>query len=224
MIKQVKDDAMTLIMTPSLIPMNTTPNQINKAVANYRALLERYSKRFESDAVQEVLGQPDFVGEQFGIFRRRVESASKTITRLVQANRSRTGQEAINATSRLQHAEQDVVDSMPQGCGDRVEIRFFKIDSEDRGYLDFSDDAIDREFELRGLKPADPYSVAAVNELDPAFADYHANCTRWRHNGCWCYAMFSSQIDRAGIRREVRIVSHRYHIRGVVWWFAGIRN
>ena len=34
-----------------------------------------------------------------------------------------------------------------------------------------SDADLDAEYEKRGLKPADPYSLVAVNEADPAFAE-----------------------------------------------------
>ncbi len=44
-------------MTPSVSAM--TNGQIDKAVANYRAMLEKNSKNFDSGSVQIVLGQPE---------------------------------------------------------------------------------------------------------------------------------------------------------------------
>ena len=67
-------------MTPSKA---MTDGQIAKAVANYRALLEKYAGEFDSKAVQTVLGQSQLADEQFSVFRRRVESISEMIVREV---------------------------------------------------------------------------------------------------------------------------------------------
>lgn len=56
-------------MTPS-----TTGPQIDKAVANYRAMLEKFAPQFPADAVQKVLGQSELADEQFKVFRRRIEA------------------------------------------------------------------------------------------------------------------------------------------------------
>jgi hypothetical protein len=178
---------MTTIMTPS---KTTTAGQIDKAVANYRALLEKHSGDFNTNAVQMVLGQPELAGEQFAVFRRRVEAVSNFIVRKVPVNRNRSQQEALDATNRAQYTDCKVVDSMPKGEGDEVEVVLFKPDLSKRdGYI--SDDDLEKEFDLRGLKPADPISVAAVNEADPAFADEKPHGTHWKDaKGNWCYAAF----------------------------------
>lgn len=56
-----------------MTPSKMTKGQIDKAVANYRAMLEKHSDDFNSEAVQTVLGQSELAEEQFGIFRKRVE-------------------------------------------------------------------------------------------------------------------------------------------------------
>ena len=72
---------------------------------------------------------------------------------------------------------------MPRGEGDEAEVFFFKLGR----YVNDAD--LEKEYELRGLKPADPYSLAAVNEADPAFADDHPNGTHWKDkSGNWCSA------------------------------------
>lgn len=207
---------MTTIMTPSKM---TTAGQIDKAVANYRALLEKHSRDFNTDAVQTVLGQSELAGEQFAVFRRRVETVSNLIVRTVKVNRSRSQQEAIEATGCAQYTDRKVVDAMPKGEGDEVEVVFFKPDLSNRnGHI--SDDDLEKEFDLRGLKPADPISVAAVNEADPAFADDKPHSTHWKDaKGDWCCATF----DRWGGKRKVNV-----HRRGSgwcgIWWFAGVRK
>ena len=70
-----------------------------------------------------------------------------------------------------------------------------------------------------GPNPADPYSQAAVNEADPAFADGHPNGTHWKDvNGKWCFVAFG----RWGDGRKLGVG------RGNDWggscWFAGVRK
>jgi hypothetical protein len=203
-------DAMTQIMTPSV----TTSGQIDKAVANYRALLEKHASEFAAEAVQTVLGQSELAGEQLSVFRRRVEAISNMIVRKVPVNRTRTPQEVIAVTGRKQYVSDDVVAGMPKGEGEIAEVFFFKI-----GRF-VSDVDLDKEYELRGLKPADVYSQAAVNEADEAFADEHPNGTHWKDSGGkWCFATF-------GLWRDGRLV---YVCRDDddwvdYWWFAGLRK
>ena len=96
---------------------------------------------------------------------------------------------------------------------------FFKPDlSQHNDFI--SDDDLEKEFELRGLKPADPVSVAAVNEADPAFADEKPHGTHWKDaKGNWYYAAFFRwngkrrvDVDRSGNDWDDR------------WWFAGVRK
>ncbi len=203
-------------MTPS---KTTTAGQIDKAVANYRALLEKHSGDFNTDAVQMVLGQSELAGEQFAVFRRRVEAVSNLIVRKVPVNRNRSQQEALDATNRVQYTDGKVVDAMPKGEGDEAEVVFFKPDLSQRN--DFiSDDDLEKEFELHGLKPADPISVAAVNEADPAFADEKPHGTHWKDaEGNWCFATF----DRWRDGREVRVDRDGSGWMDR-WWFAGVRK
>ena len=116
---------------------------------------------------------------------------------------------------------------------------FLKPDLSNRnGYI--SDDDLEKEFELRGLKPADPISVAAVNEADPAFADEKPHGTHWKDaKGKWCYAAFhrwdddgrhvlvnrydSDWLDRWGDGREVNICRSDDDWDDY-WWFAGVRK
>lgn len=207
---------MTQIMTPSKI---TTTGQIDKAVGIYRALLEKHARDFSAEAVQTVLGQPELAGEQFAVLRRRVEAISNLIVRKVKVDRSRTPQEALEATGRVQYTDRSVVNSMPKGEGDEVELVFFKPDlSKCNGLI--SDDDLEKEFELRGLKPADPISVSAVNEADSAFADEKPHGTHWKNSdGKWCYAAFGLWDDD----RDVNV--DRYDgVWGDSWWFAGLRK
>lgn len=204
---------MTKIMTPS--SKTTTAGQIDKAVGNYRALLEKHSREFDSEAVQSVLGQPELANRMLAVFRQLVEMVSNLIVRLVKVNRTRTPQQALDATGRKPYTYRKVVDSMPKGVGEEAEVVFFNLGR----YV--TDDELEKEYELRGLKPADPYSLAAVNEADPAFADENPNGTHWKDaDGKWCFAAFSRWCDGG---RGVSVLRHD-HGWDVDWWFVGLRK
>lgn len=143
------------------------------------------------------------------------------IVRRVLVNRTRTPREALDATGREQHKYGfdyfEIVDTMPKAQSNEVEIVFFKPDlSERHNYI--SDDDLEKEYELRGLKPADPISVSAVNELDPKFADRYLNGTHWKNaHGDWCIAAFGRFDGQrcVGVHRQTFVWYGN-------WWFAGI--
>lgn len=193
-------------MTPS-----TTEGQINKAVANFRALLEKHGKEFDSEAVQIVLGQPEFTDDVFAIFRRRVEAVSKMIARRVRVNRNLTHQQAIDATGRVQYVNSEVLATAPKGKGEDVDIFLFDLD------YDPTVEELDCEMEIRGLKP-DPDALAAFNEADPSFADERPNVTQWRNaNGKACCAIFFRWLDKryVGVYRDGGRWFRSYRFAGV---------
>jgi hypothetical protein len=204
---------MAKTMTPSKF---ATGPQIDKAVANYRALLEKHSGEFDVEAVQTVLGQSELAGEQFAVFRRRVEAVSDMIARMVpNMNPSLTPQQVLDATGRKQYVDHNVVVAMPRaGLLYDPHVYFFKVGR----YV--SDAELEKEYELRGLKAAAPDIVAQVNTDDASFADEHPNGTHWKDvNDQWCYAAF----DRWDDERDVHVDRHDdgWDAR---WWFAGCRK
>ncbi len=205
---------MAKTMTPSTEAKVTTTGQIDKAVANYRALLEKHASEFGVEAVQTVLGQPELAQEQLAVFRNRVEAQSNLLIRRATVDRTRTANAALKATGRNLYVDDDVAEGMPQGEGSEIELLFFTLGR------DISDKDLDREYELRGLKPADPYSLAAFNEADPAFADQRPNGTHWKDSdGRWCCAYFN-QWD---VKRLVDVRRYDFGWDGR-WWFAGVRK
>lgn len=196
-----------------------TENQINEAVRNYRELLEKLAGDFSVEAVQTVLSQPELARDQVEVLRRHIEAVSHFIIRRVSVNRTRTAQKALDATCRTPYTDPEVVAAMPKGEDDEVEVVFFKPDlSERNGYL--SDSDLETEYEMRGLKPVDPFSLAAVNEIEHTFADNVPHGTHWRGvGGKWCFAAFG----RWSGERDVSVSSHG---RGWNdhWWFAGVRK
>lgn len=206
---------MTQIMTAA----EMTDGQIENAVNKLRDAMRKHRSEITSDVAQQVLGVENLGMMMFTPFRERAEAVSSFIVRTAKVNRSRSQQEAIEATGRAQYTDRKVVDSMPKGEGDEVEVVFFKPDLSNRnGFI--SDDDLEKEFDLRGLKPADPISVAAVNEADPAFADEKPHGTHWKDaKGNWCYATFNRWI---GERRVFVIRNDRDW--PAYWWFAGARK
>ncbi len=202
-------------MAQSMTPSKTmTAGQFDKTVHTYRALLEKHASDFPADAVQTVLGQSELASEMFAIFRKRVEALSNLIVRCAKVNRARKPQEVLDATDRKQYTDPEVVDSMPRGEGAEVEVVFFNLDR-------FVSDAdLDKEYELRGLKPTDPYSLAAVNEADPAFADEKPNGTHWKDAaGKRCFVTFSRWNGERGV-----IVGRGAHSWNDHCLFSGLRK
>ncbi|HEU0085616.1 MAG TPA: hypothetical protein VFQ59_01505 [Candidatus Paceibacterota bacterium] len=192
----------------------TLSGQIDKAVSLYRAMLEKHSKSFDSRAVQTALGQSGLVDDMFSIFRSRVEAVSNLIVRTIRVNRSLTPQQVLDATGREQHVNNSVIAGMPKGEGDEVEVVFFNL-----GRF-ISDNDLEKEYQIRGLEAADPYSLAAVNAVDPTFGDNHPSCTHWKNSdGRWCYSSFS----RWGGRRGVGVFQSDI-VWDDDWWFAGLRK
>lgn len=204
---------MTKIMTATEI----TDGQIENAVNKLRDAMRKHRSEITSGAAQQVLGVENLGMMMFAPFRERVEAISNLVVRKVKVNRRRSPQEAFNATGRKQYADRKVVDAMPKGAGDEVEVVFFKPDlSKRNGYI--SDDDLEKEFEIRGLKPVDPISIAAVNEEDPAFVDEHPNGTHWKNaEGNWCFAAFVHWSDARYVR-----VGEYSHDWLDDWWFGGL--
>lgn len=214
--------------TTSIAPIaeGITAGQIGRAADRFSERCRVNASSLPKDTVQTVLEDEGdaLAQEMFEVFRSRIKRHANTITRRVTVNRTRTPQEALDATGRTQYTDRTVVDSMPREDlsgqeGDEVEVVFFKLDLSERGGH-ISDDGLEKEYESRGLTPADPISVAAVNEADLTFADEHPNATHWKNaDNKWCYASFYLwNYDR-------KVYVYR---GGFDWfgdgWFAGVRK
>lgn len=207
---------MAKVMTPS--DTTITAGQIGKFQELLGARLRKSG--LQSEPVQQVLAsQGDAIADEMvAAIRKRVEAMSSIIVRYVKVDRSRTPQAVLKATGRRLYTTDSVVATMPRGTGDEAEVHFFKLDLSERGGW-ISDADLDKEYELRGLNPADPYSQAAVNEANPAFADDHPNGTHWRDaDSKWCFATFSQWDGGRGVGVG------RARAWRVNWWFAGVRK
>ena len=205
-------------MTPSK-NIGITAGQIGKIQELLGAALRKSG--LLSEPTQQVLKhQGKQLADEFvAAVRKRVEATSNMIARRVKADRTKSPQQALDATRRQQYTDRDVVEGMPKGELDEEDIYLFKPDLSARGGH-ISDDDLEKEFDARGFKPADPYKLAKFNADDPAFADEHPNGTHWKDaTGRWCFAAF----DRWFGGRLVYVNRH-----DDVWndscWFAGSRK
>ncbi len=136
----------------------------------------------------------------------------------VSVSRNCTPQQVLEATGRKQRTiTSSVVNLMPKGEDDEVEVVFFKLNRF------IGDNHLGNEYKSHELKPADPYSLAAVNQFDPAFADEHPNGTHWKNaDDKWCYSVFHNRYCGD---RVVDVISRDgdSYIWDCYWWFAGIR-
>jgi len=199
-------------MSPSMKPL--TDGQMIKLTDQIRDKLRKSNlPSAESQIVIEQQGEAIAL-QVVDDIRKRIEALSGMIVRPVKVDRTRSPKDILDATGRTQYTDKGVVKAMPKGEGDEVEVCFFKIGRA------ISDDNLESEYALRGLIPADPYSLAQVNADYPAFADERPNGTHWKDtDGKWCFAAF----DRWGGERSV------YVDRSDVswdddWWFAGLRK
>ena len=147
------------------------------------------------------------------ILRGKIEVITKVvnlIVRIVKPNRNLAPRQALEATGRNLYVNDEVVATMPRGEGEESEVFFFKVGR----FL--NDDNLEKEYDLRGLKPVDPYSLAKVNE-DAAFADDQPNATHWRDkDGKWCFVAFNRwRRVRCGRNGDDWLDA---------WWFAGLRK
>jgi len=179
---------MSTIMTPS----EMTKGQIDKAVANYRAMLEKHAPDFQSATVQAVLGSPELAKEQLKLFRTHVEAESTLVTRTAPVNRTLTPKEALSATGRALYLNEDVVAIWPLATGDSVTMSFYKFGR----YIEAG--KLDEELAKVGLElVVDPTGLAAINQAYPEFADTHPNGTQWKNAaGKVCFAAFGRWLGK----------------------------
>jgi hypothetical protein len=176
-----------------------------------------------TDAVQAALSAPGgkAIKEMAAVFRRFVEMMASMIVRVVCPDRTLTPNEMLKQTGRDLYVNNKVVACMPRGEGDKAEVIFFKPETWEYtkpGYM--SDEDLEKAYERRGLKPADPYSQAQANKDDPALADTRPNATHWKDmDGKWCFATFNGWIG------ERRVYCNRNDRDWVGYWvFAGLRK
>ncbi len=135
-------------------------------------------------------------------------------------NRIRTPKEAIDATGRFQYTNHKVVQGMPRGEGNEVDVVVFNLEAWEYTKPGFiSEDDLEKAYNRRGLKN-DPMALVAANEDDLSLADKMPHGTHWKDaNGYWCCITFdiSGGERGVGVYRDGRGWDGR-------WFFAGSRE
>lgn len=205
-------------MGETMTTSGMTEGQINRACEIFRAQLVKHSSELPSEAVQKALGQAELGTEWLAVLQKRVDAISNMIVRHVKVDRSRSPQQALVATERVQYTDKSVVATMPRGEGKEVDVYFFKPRPEaydKNGWL--SEEALEREYEFNNLKP-DPVAQAQANADDSALADEYPNGSHWKDDkGRWCYATFCRHV----VERSV-IVNRSGYGWLDYWRFAGV--
>lgn len=136
---------------------------------------------------------------------------------MVKVNRARSTLRALSATGRDISLKDGVVDTMPRGVGDHVNIVFFRPGPEfyEKGNLSCA--ALDAEYKRLGLRP-DPQALIDYNAANPTSADKQWNACQWkREGGDFCYVAFDNWIGKRGA--TVARCSGDWSIG---WVFAGV--
>ncbi len=207
---------MAQTMTPSN-PM--TLKQVDKAVAHYRALLMTHRTAIgDSAAVQAVLGQNRYLGEQIGVLRKHIAMTVGSIVHTVRTiDRSRSNEQVLIDTGRKIYSDSAVVATMPRGTKSSARLHIFNVDKSKYkdGVLSCNDLA--EEYRQRGLR-VDVEALADYCKKNPAAADEKGLACQWIDaDGKYCFAAFYRWPDARRV----------YVSRGGLdwhddWSFAGV--
>jgi hypothetical protein len=134
------------------------------------------------------------------------------IIRQVKVDITLTNHQAIRATGRCEHLNDEVVKLMPQGAEKEVEVHLVPV----RKTVPIGN--LEAQMDKLGYKLADLRTLAALNAAEPDLADKKSNGTVWRDSsGKFCYAIFYCD-DEYGMR-HVDVNRRNYDWLGI--WFVG---
>jgi hypothetical protein len=203
---------MTQIMTAAQM----TDGQIENAVGKLRDAMRKHRSEITSEIAQQVLGTENLGMMMFTPFREQAEAIGGFIVRRTKVNRKRNPQEALDATDHVQYTDRKIVDAMPGGEGDEVEVCFFKpevLEYDSSGSM--SDDNLEKAMQRRYLKK-DPIAVITFNEKNPSFANENPHVAHWKdEEGNWCYVAFNRDGEVIVNRND-----RKWHYN---WYYAGVR-
>jgi len=194
---------------------------VNRAVEEYRMMLESELPKFNTGVVSRALAPP-FKEEQIAVFKRRAEIFDLMFTRRVKVNFDQTVSEAASGTWKKKDIEiLERAFPLPKtpdtGIKD-VDVVFFYLhesESNEDSYVDSLYD-LEASYDYRDLKPAHPLHLIAVHKSEPKLAKEYPGYTHWPRGitGYWNYAAVWGtglfKIDQSG----GELVAN--------WWFAGV--
>lgn len=211
-------------MTPSTKPM--TDGQIEKVLSKLRSVFQKRADEYDSGQVQKALEHPsDLEIKMLSAFRAEVEIVSGLFTRKVRIDRTLHPHQLLKETEcQGVYLEAEVFHSMPRAEEgvEEIEIVFFEIDGWWQA-IDYRFEAIAQEYEKRGLKPVDPYTLAKANRGNTVREQLiHVNHeTFWRDaEGHWCVMAF----HHSSVRYHSVMVKKSEKGIFTTGWFAGVRK
>lgn len=143
-----------------------------------------------------------------------VERLSKVIVYHVKVDRSKDMEQLLLNTERIKDFIDNAFLSMPRCESEEVDVSFFTLCRE------VTDDDLEKEYEIRGLKPADPYSLLSANECFSVLEWRYANGTHWKNKkGEWCFATFNNFSDNSSI---ISVGKNKPLKWNSVWWYGGV--
>src|SRR3989338_4359836 len=130
-----------------------TDGQIDNLANKLRDAARKYRKQFGKGHAQDVLELENIGMELLAPFRSRVEAVSSMIVRPgITVDRKRSSKAALKATGRNLYVDDAVVEIMPRGEGEEVEMIFFKPEAscyDSNGLI--SRGEVKRQCEMRSL-------------------------------------------------------------------------
>ncbi len=141
-----------------------------------------------------------------------------TIIRHIKPNRTFSGKQAVDATGRKKHVNDEVVDAMPSGTEGEMEVHLVPLK-----LLVPVASKLEEGLAALGYEMIDPIAACALNEVEPELADKYPNAVQWKDaSGKFCYAIFcrSDWGDgrRVDVYRNVRDWDDNY------WFFPCVRT
>ncbi len=217
-----------------------TDGQIDKAAELYRAMFARYHREFPTDLMQRVLAQPDLMREVADVFRRRVGLERGYIIFRVWVEPHDSLVEGFAIPKHDHEINRNLVKTMSQGSrAGMKELYLFQPPSEmysNQGLI--SDAGVAEAYQLRSLKPVDPFVHAALLKSRPTLANDFPTVTHWQdEDGFWCYSesdlsgwhgryLFTVKCTMDGLDDEAD--PRRYRTRGRYYgreiWFVGVEE
>lgn len=186
--------------------------QIENAAQKFRDALRKQRAELNSAAFQIALETPNLGMRFLQPLRDLTEMYIDAIVRRVAVNRNRTSRQMVEATGRTIYADDLSLVGMPCGKGEEVEVFFFKLGKET------TREELKQALKLRDLV-TDPYAQAAVNELEPTFADTYPNISQWDLGGrCFCQTFI-----RWGDSRSVNVRRSDNKL-DAYWWACGVKK
>ena len=107
----------------------------------------------------------------------------------------------------------DFFKTVPKSASEETDVYFFHVGRR------INDDDLEKEYERRGLRPVDPYSLAQINIDDRLLSYQRPNATHWKDpEGKWCLASFNHHHGHDLV--DIYPGDSNW---GPFFWFAGIR-